>query len=255
MKILNELFKSLGNNKDSFIIIGIFLTFLMSAFSLYFSIKNNKAVQYVNTITKSRIEWLENLRTTMSEFISKTNIFYNVYYKKDYVKSDIHLSRCKELASKLEMMLNCCDEKDKEIIEITNDILANYSDYLDDVHNCKTNAKGFFEETPTMQQNKNSVISGQQELMKKVQIYLKCEWNRVKYESTGKKYHATLQEFDYEEIRKKVDSSTYKVNHWKRFSLETRANVSDFFNSPKTILLLLILIIFIFAALYFHTNP
>lgn len=247
MIILNEFFNSLGSNKDSFTIIGIFITLLISILSLYFSIKNNKAIYYVNTITKSRIEWLENLRTTMSEFISKTNIFYNVYYKKDYEKSGIHLSRCKELASKIEMMLNCCDEKDQEIIQITNDILKYYSDYLDDVHNCKVK-DGFFVETLTMSKNKDYVISKQQELIKKVQIYLKCEWNRVKYESSGKKYHASLQKYDYEEIQMKITYSNYKEKIWKRFLVEVSANFFDFINSPKKILFLILFLIAIFVA-------
>ena len=55
-------------NKDAIASIGIILTLFVSAVSLYFSIKNNKAIHYTNSVTKSRIEWIEHLRGRASHF-------------------------------------------------------------------------------------------------------------------------------------------------------------------------------------------
>ena len=93
---MNKILEFLNTNIDAFTSVGILITFLVSTVSLYMSIRNNKAVHYVNSITKSRIDWIQQLRNTISEFIANTNIYNNVYYKKDYEKSGLHLSNCQK---------------------------------------------------------------------------------------------------------------------------------------------------------------
>lgn len=105
------------------------MTFFVSFISMYFFLRNNKAVHYVNSITKSRIEWIQHLRNTVAEFIENTNIYNNVYYKNDYEKAGMHLSKCQRLCSKIKLLLNYCDEKDKEIINLSEKILEAYRKY------------------------------------------------------------------------------------------------------------------------------
>ena len=85
--IMENLLQFFSRNKDALLAIGVLLTFFVSIISLYFSVRNNKAVHYVNSITKSRIEWIQKIRDTVSVFISKTNVYNNAYYKGDYDKS------------------------------------------------------------------------------------------------------------------------------------------------------------------------
>lgn len=104
-----------NENKDVLLAIAVPLTFLASISSLYFSVRNNKAVHYVNSITKSRIDWIQKVRDTVSAFISKTNVYNNAYYSGDYDKSGEHLSECQKLCIEIKLLLNCCDKRDKEI--------------------------------------------------------------------------------------------------------------------------------------------
>lgn len=242
---MNDIANYFSINKDAFISFGILLTFLISTFSLIMSIRNNKAVHYVNSITKTRIEWIQNLRDTIAEFISKTNIHNNAYYKNNYDKMGVHLSDCQKLCSKVKLLLNCCDQKDKELIELCNLILESYREYCDEVHGCKINDKGYFIETSNMKKYKGIVSSKIEELSDKVQIYLKSEWNRVKYESMGKIYESATQEFDYEELYKMFEQPSYKKQVWKRACINLKAKFKRIFFSPRVLLILLVIFVVI----------
>lgn len=63
---MNEILQFFEDNKDALTAIGIILTFGVSIIS-FFSVRNNKAVHYVNSITKSRIEWIQKLRKTVAD--------------------------------------------------------------------------------------------------------------------------------------------------------------------------------------------
>lgn len=240
--IMNKFMSFFSDNKDFFASIGIFLTFLMSACSLYFSIKNNKAVHYVNAITKSRIEWVQKLRSTVAEFIANTNIYNNAYYRGDYQKTGIHLSKCQQLCTEIKLLLNCCDVRDKEISDIVDEILENYSNYCNNLHNCNINSSGYFEETRAMSESKRAVIRGIELLSKKIQIYLKAEWNRIKYESQGKIYQSETQEFDYRELENKFDDIGYKNQKWKRWCINLSACLKRKIEEPQLYIIILIAI-------------
>lgn len=72
--MVGGILKFFNENIDALTAIGIILTFLVSIISLYFSVKNNKAVHYVNTITSSRIEWINQLRDLASEYIKVCSV-------------------------------------------------------------------------------------------------------------------------------------------------------------------------------------
>lgn len=214
-------------------LIGVFATAIMSAISLYFSVRNNKAVHYVNSVTKSRIEWIQRLRSVVSEFISMTNVYNNVYYRGDYDKSGEHLSKCQELCSEIKLLLNCCDKRDKEICVLVDKILENHRKYCDMVHNMDVDEKGYFVEDSNAKKTKNLIERDIDILVKKLHIYLKAEWNRVKYESQGKTYEKETREFDILELEKKYDNPDYKNNVWKRFCIDSKAKIRRIWNSAE----------------------
>ena len=53
-------------------LIGIALTFLVAVLNLIYSITNNKKTRYVNTVTTSRMKWIDSLRDKVSAFIAVT---------------------------------------------------------------------------------------------------------------------------------------------------------------------------------------
>jgi hypothetical protein len=234
-------------NKDAFTSIGILLTIFISLISLYFSIRNNKAVHYVNAITKSRIEWVQNLRGKVAEFISNTNIYYNVYYNDDIEKLGEHLSKCQKACSEIRFLLNCCDDRDKEIVGIVDAIMENYAEYCDSTRICDVDENDYFIETEQMTCCKSIVEENIKLLNKKIQIYLKAEWNRIKYESLGKHYEKETQDFDYIELEAKYEDSYFHNDIWKRFCINSKAKIKRLFNSSAfTIILLLIGIVLLF---------
>ena len=196
-----------NENKDVLLAIAVSLTFLASISSLYFSVRNNKAVHYVNSITKSRIDWIQKVRDTVSAFISKTNVYNNAYYSGDYDKSGEHLSECQKLCIEIKLLLNCCDKRDKEICKLVDDILENHRRYYDSVHNMEVDKKGYFIEGE--EEIKKQIEKNIDELVKKLHIYLKAEWNRIKYESQVKKYEKETREFDIFELEQKYDNPDY----------------------------------------------
>lgn len=228
---MNGVLTFFADNKDALTAIGIILTFSVSIVSLYFSIRNNKAVHYVNSITKSRIEWIQKLRKTVADFVAKTNVYNNVYYRGDYDKSGEHLSECQALCSEIKLLLNCFDVKDKEICILLDKILEGHRRYTDSIHNLEVDSNGYFIENDAIRELKDGIERNIDSLMKHMHIYLKAEWNRVKYESQGKTYEKETQIFDIWEIEQKYDNSEYKNNVWKRFCIDSKAKLKRIWNS------------------------
>lgn len=226
---MEDILQFFSDNKDALTAIGIILTFLASAISLYFSVRNNKAVHYVNAVTKSRIEWIQRLRDIVSDFISKTNVYNNVYYRGDYDKSGEHLSKCQQLCSEIKLLLNCCDKRDKKICELSDRILENHRKYCDRVHNMRVDEDGYFIENDNTVEIKKSIGVDIEKLVKELHIYLKAEWNRVKYESQGKTYEKIVQEFDLGELEEKYDNPGYKNKIWKRRFIVLWAKIKKLF--------------------------
>lgn len=223
--MVSKIFDFFTENKDAFMPLGVLITFVVSSVSLYFSVRNNKAVHFVNSVTKSRIEWIQHFRNSVAEFIANTNIYNNVYYINDYEKTGIHLSKCQQLCTEIRLLLNYCDKKDKEIIELCEKILEGFRNYCDLVHNCEINDDEYFVDTQNMKDSKELVEDNIEKLCKKVQIYLKAEWNRVKYESQGKIYEKETQDFDYRVLEEKYKDSSYKISICKRFFINAKAKM------------------------------
>ena len=243
---MDEILQFFSDNKDALTAIGILLTFGVSIISLYFSVRNNRAVHYVNSVTKNRTEWIQSVRNVIAEFIAKTNVYNNAYYN-NYQKMGEHLSECQNLCSKIKLLLNCCDVRDKEICDLVDSILELHRKYYDYIQNAKTNDKGYFIETATSKKCKKDIEANIAILIRKIHIYLKAEWNRVKYESKGKTYEKETQEFDMWELEQKYDNPDYKNDVWKRFCINSKAKLKRIWKSAgfSTFMFCVSVIIFI----------
>lgn len=296
-------------NKDALTAMGIVFTFLVSIISLYFSIRNNKAVHYVNSITKNRIEWIAKLRELSVDFINSCE-FRNhkpLLDENGYI-DDHNIEHFKSLCMQIKLMLNYADEFDREIMNIA-DTIVNLEEKYYDMVNCishyldddgiidfeKYTIEKVLYEEPYVQdfvlrfcemkniqvdkQNRLSCIRTVEEYISKIkenkeiwnelnicflneperliqdieknsqwfnrciQIYLKCEWNRVKYESQGKQYEKATQEFDRWELEQKYDNPNYMNKTWKRFYINTKAKVKKIIKAVVGGVLLFVLII------------
>lgn len=70
---------------------------------------------------------------------------------------------------------------------------------------------------------KRDIHNNIKSLTMKIQIYLKFEWNRVKYESKGRPYDKELQDYDLKRLRLSYDNPTIKFNTLFRFYIQIKA--------------------------------
>lgn len=201
--------KFLSDNKDAITSLGILLTLIVSCISLYFSIRNNKAVHYVNAVTKSRVEWIDKLRNNVSRFISLTDVkelTVKFLTPKEILDScfENKIKELNQVKSEILLMLNYSDEFDKEIILMIEHQVIMIEDliYKALVQASKEyrNKEPLFIPTTEIQSLENKIYDLNEDIIKKFQIYLKFEWNRVKKESKGKRYFKFQQEYDLEEL-------------------------------------------------------
>jgi hypothetical protein len=146
---------------DAIAITGIALTFLVSAANLTFSLRNSNKTIFVNTVSSSRLKWIDSLRDKVSEFMAVSAQLAQSASASSGVES-LSLQR-DTLLHEIVLHLNPRDTEDQKIR-----ILAD--------HVCELTAdKG---RSPELAR---ALI----ELRDATGIYLKKEWNRVKQESTA----------------------------------------------------------------------
>ena len=205
--------KFLSDNKDAITSLGILLTLIVSCISLYFSIRNNKAVHYVNAVTKSRVEWIDKLRNNVSRFISLTDVkelkvkfltpkeMLNNNFKNNLKNN---LKELNQVGSEILLMLNYSDEFDNKIMKMIKRQAHNIENlYYKTLTQSKISYKennSFYVQDNEIQSLEEEIEKLNEEIIKEFQIYLKFEWNRVKKESKGKRYFKFKQEYDLEEL-------------------------------------------------------
>lgn len=69
---------------EIFVPVGILLTFIASIFTIYYSRKNLRISKYIDTITTSRIKWLEVLRKEITELTS--NIYFTIKIYREVIE-------------------------------------------------------------------------------------------------------------------------------------------------------------------------
>jgi hypothetical protein len=100
--------------KDWLTLGGISLTFFISLISLYISIRNTRKTLFINSITKSRIEWIGTIRENIAKFCGLT---FHV------TLTDLEPSERRKVLEEIDkvkyliiLQLNREDEFDKKII-------------------------------------------------------------------------------------------------------------------------------------------
>lgn len=229
---MDDILEFFKNNKDAITAVGIVLTFLISLISLWFTVKNNKAVHYVNSVTKNRVDWIEKLRKNMAEFIALldtqdlTDTFIEL---DDFIKIPMgeNLKRLNQTGAEIKLMMNFSDSFDRKVINQIDLIIAQYKRFhlqiQQSIFENKTNGDTIFVPNKEIMELQQKMEQSSADLLDNMQVYLKSEWNRVKYESKGKTYEKETQDFDLEELIKKKADPKYKNNIWKRFCINTKA--------------------------------
>ena len=143
--------------KDYITILGIVLTFVVSVYNAYKTFMNGKKTTFINTVTASRIKWIESLRTDMSTF---TGLVYAFTWanKEDEKNIQEIVFKANCLGDKIRLSLNSRGEREKSILKLLAELSSNIS-------------------------NAEVLKDRYDKLIVETQILLKEEWERVKKES------------------------------------------------------------------------
>jgi hypothetical protein len=147
--------------KDIIAIGGIGATLLVSAITLVHSLSSERRTSFVNTVTTSRLKWIDSLRDKVSEFIAVTARLARESTPEDAMKDSLTLQR-DTLLHQIVLHLNPHDPEDQKIRILVD-------------HVCQI----------TNENIEITEISRDLEKLRSATAdYLKKEWNRVKAEST-----------------------------------------------------------------------
>lgn len=153
------IYHSHWETKDTFQLFAIGLTFIVSAIGLYVSWKNSHKANFINSITASRIKWIDNLRNNIAQFSGYVYHFSLTDIPDKEEKNKI-IKKIDRLRYLIKLQLNNSADIDKEIISLVDKIVD------------LTDPKKSDELTHTL----NALVL-------KTQTLLKFEWERVKEES------------------------------------------------------------------------
>lgn len=124
--------------------------------------RKNISVQY---ITDKRVDWIYEVRNTLAEYIAIAQECATILSSKKKVTKELYRELDGYLA-KLRLLFNYAGEDDRKILDVIEDIRKEIS-----------GRKNFDEAKFETDVEKLTQLSQQ---------YLKSEWERVKYEATGK---------------------------------------------------------------------
>ncbi len=150
----------MGSN-DLIAITGIAVTFVVSVANLIYSLRNNRRTTFVNTVTTSRLKWIDSLRDKVSEFIAVTTRLSGPPLPSN--DSRVLLLQRDTLLHQIALHLNPDDPEDQKIRVLV--------DHMRDL-------------TENGAPN-NELSAALAKLRDATGKYLKKEWNRVKEESGG----------------------------------------------------------------------
>jgi hypothetical protein len=148
--------------KDKISLVAIAATFIVALINLVYTILNNRKTAFVNTVTASRLKWIDSLRDKVSAFISVTVRILNPEMA-TRAPQDVHplLRERDMLMHQIILHLNPNDVEDQAIhksVELVVE-LTQRGVYTADLHKLLV------------------------DLRNATQVYLKKEWTRVKCES------------------------------------------------------------------------
>jgi len=148
--------------KDSIAIVGIGATFLVSATTLVYTLRSARRASFVNTVTTSRLRWIDSLRDKVSEFMAVTSRLADRRPPPGDKQAGELLLQRDTLLHQIVLHLNPNDPKDQRIKAL--------ADHVRDLTDQAVVSK--------------ELSNGLLELRDATAEYLKKEWNRVKTEST-----------------------------------------------------------------------
>lgn len=254
---MDKILRFFGENKDALTAIGIILTFLTSSISLYFSVRNNKAVHYVNAVTQNRVEWIDKLRESISMFLALLNtedftesfVSPKETLKRNY---DVKIKELYQLGGKIKLLLNFTDDLDNKLIKAIDLQLINYKLLCEKTMICALASvkKGdnVFVPNSEIYELQKEMGKTSEEILKDIQIYLKAEWNRVKYESQGRIYEKETQKYDVQELEREYINPGYKSNKWERFGINVKAKSKRICTSPVFAIFVILILVFLVIA-------
>lgn len=151
-------------SKDWIAIIGIGVTFLISCANFLYSVVNSRRTMFVNTVTTSRLKWIDSLRDKVSEFISVTVRLVDTTTGIGNENRGTLLLERDTLLHQIVLHLNPNDEEDQRIKDIADHV----------------------KELTTQELASQDLTHALLGLRDATSAYLKKEWNRVKKESMGR---------------------------------------------------------------------
>jgi hypothetical protein len=151
----------MGSN-DLIAITGIAVTFAVSVANLVYSLRTNRRTTFVNTVTASRLKWIDSLRDKVSEFIAVTTRLSSSALPPGDSR-ELMLQR-DTLLHQIALHLNPRDTEDQEMRMLV--------DHVRDLTESGT----------ATEQLATALVK----LRDATGNYLKKEWSRVKKESSGK---------------------------------------------------------------------
>jgi hypothetical protein len=100
--------------KDIITLVGIGITFVVSSIGLYVSLRNTKKTLFINSITASRIKWIDILRNNIAEFCGLT--YYFTLTELDKAEKQKVVERIDKLRFLIKLQLNRGDEFDRKLM-------------------------------------------------------------------------------------------------------------------------------------------
>jgi hypothetical protein len=147
--------------KDVIAIAGIGITFLVSCVTLGYTIWSNRQTSFVNTVTTSRLKWIDSLRDKVSDFIAVSSRLAQLDETEEATQG--HLLHRDSLMHQIILHLNPHDVEDHRIAVLVQRV------------------RELTAERPIPAELSTCLL----QLRNATGEYLKKEWNRVKQESTG----------------------------------------------------------------------
>ena len=112
---------STWESKDIIQLIAIGFTFFVSIASLYVSLKNSRKTNFINSVTASRIKWIDILRNNIAEFCGWTYHFTLTELTKE--EGNKIIKEIDRLRYLIKLQLNNSAPLDNEIIELIDRIV------------------------------------------------------------------------------------------------------------------------------------
>ncbi len=99
------------------------VSLIIAGISLYIGLINSKKTTFINSVTASRIKWIDTIRTNVSEFCGLTYNYSLTKNRLEYIEKNNLLERVDKLRFLIKLQLNPEDTYDVQIIESIDKII------------------------------------------------------------------------------------------------------------------------------------